>query len=130
MIGGIKMSKNIQTAKANEELVKKFLDYANVADAAYALLEPVFEGNVKDKKGSILEKDIDTQTFGDKFNGENSTYAKAIEARFNKNKIVGKEGNWCFPFADICLTSKDITIDNDIAKMSFEDNYFLDKSLF
>lgn len=89
------MNKDIRTAEANFDLVKKFLDYANVADAAYAFLEPVFSGtiNYKDNSGKDLEIKTDTQTFGDKFNGENSTYARAIEACFNKNKIVGKEGN-------------------------------------
>lgn len=31
--------KNIQTHNAKVELVKKFLNYANVADASYAKLE-------------------------------------------------------------------------------------------
>ena len=30
--------KNIQTYNAKIDLVKKFLDYANIADASYALL--------------------------------------------------------------------------------------------
>ncbi len=33
------MSKNIQTYNAKIDLIKKFLDYANVADASYAKLE-------------------------------------------------------------------------------------------
>ena len=32
------MSKNIQTHNADINLIKKFLDYANVADASYAML--------------------------------------------------------------------------------------------
>ena len=32
------MAKNIQTHNAKVELVKKFLDYANIADASYAML--------------------------------------------------------------------------------------------
>ncbi|RDU58962.1 diadenosine tetraphosphate hydrolase [Helicobacter sp. MIT 14-3879] len=44
------MSKDIRTQEAKLDLVKKFLDYAECADASYALLEPVFEGVVKDKK--------------------------------------------------------------------------------
>lgn len=33
------MSKNIQTHNAKVDLVRKFLDYANVADVSYAKLE-------------------------------------------------------------------------------------------
>lgn len=33
--------KNIQTHNAKIDLVKKFLDYANIADASYALLHYV-----------------------------------------------------------------------------------------
>ena len=33
------MSKNIQTHEAKIDLVRKFLDYANVANASYAKLE-------------------------------------------------------------------------------------------
>lgn len=90
MIGGIKMSKNIQTAKANEELVKKFLDYANCADASYAMLHRV---NYVKKDVNDKNEQGDKQTLGNKHNNQNSTYARAIEARFNKNKIVGKERN-------------------------------------
>ena len=32
------MAKNIQTDNANIDLVKKFLDYANITDASYAML--------------------------------------------------------------------------------------------
>ena len=38
---------NIATHEADINLVKKFLDYANVADASYALLEAV-NGKFKD----------------------------------------------------------------------------------
>ena len=78
------MEKNIKTAEAGLDLVQKFLDYANCADASYALLEYV-------EKDKLINKDKndygDGLKFGDKFNGENSTYARAIEARFNKDKI-------------------------------------------
>ena len=33
------MAKNIQTHNADYKLTQKFLDYANCADASYALLE-------------------------------------------------------------------------------------------
>lgn len=32
------MSKNIQTHNAKLDLIKKFLDYAHIADASYALI--------------------------------------------------------------------------------------------
>lgn len=32
------MSKNIQTHNAKIDLIKKFLDYANITDASYAML--------------------------------------------------------------------------------------------
>lgn len=32
------MSKNIQTHNAKIDLIKKFLNYANIADASYAML--------------------------------------------------------------------------------------------
>lgn len=33
------MNKNIQTQNADINLIQKFLDYANCADASYAILE-------------------------------------------------------------------------------------------
>lgn len=40
------MSKNIQTHNAKIDLIKKFLNYANIADASYALLESTHK-NIK-----------------------------------------------------------------------------------
>lgn len=33
------MSKNIKTQEAKLDLITKFLDYANIADASYAMLD-------------------------------------------------------------------------------------------
>ncbi|HFF9244180.1 TPA: hypothetical protein ACGFGD_001840 [Campylobacter jejuni] len=55
------MSKNIKTQEAKLDLITKFLDYANCADASYALLDPVFTGVIIDKQEKELEKDLDTQ---------------------------------------------------------------------
>lgn len=38
LTGSVKMSKNIKTHEADLKLVQKFLDYANCADASYAML--------------------------------------------------------------------------------------------
>lgn len=127
--------KNIQTDRADLKLVQKFLDYANVADAAYALLEYIHKNAENERQknkadnlnfGDKLKQD--TEVRDDKGNllytkpkGTNTAYACAIEARFMQDKIVGKEGNWCFPFTDICLTSKDTTINNDISKVGLND---------
>ncbi|EAL1176391.1 methyltransferase, partial [Campylobacter jejuni] len=89
------MSKNIKTQEAKLDLIIKFLDYANCADASYALLDPVFTGVIIDKQEKELEKDLDTQRLGDKHNNQNSTYARAIQARFEQNKIVKIEPKYC-----------------------------------
>ncbi|WP_181881919.1 hypothetical protein [Helicobacter sp. MIT 14-3879] len=91
------MSKNIRTNEADLNLVKKFLAYANCADASYALLEYIYE-NAKDEK----EPKADDLNFGDKLTrdievigidkkpitkpkGTNTAYACAIEARFEED---------------------------------------------
>ena len=81
------MQKNIQTHNAKIDLVKKFLDYANCADASYAMLHFVDDTieyedkNKQDEKGdgqklgsTYFNKDTNTEQI--------STYARAIEARF------------------------------------------------
>ncbi|HHW4199868.1 TPA: methyltransferase, partial [Campylobacter coli] len=76
------MSKNIKTQEAKLDLITKFLDYANCADASYAMLQYVFKGIIKYKNdnGNELEKKVDTQRLGDKHNNQNSIYARAIQA--------------------------------------------------
>ena len=81
------MSKNIQTHNAKIDLVKKFLDYANCADASYALLHYINDTIQENKKTGEKEKGdgqklnaicTDKDTNIDYI----STYARAIEARF------------------------------------------------
>ncbi len=87
------MSKNIQTHNAKIDLVKKFLDYANIADASYALLEYTNDEYVI-RKNSDGTKDIsDGQKLGSTYNNQNSTYARAIEARFEQDTIGKKYNN-------------------------------------
>ena len=91
------MAKDIQTHEAKIDLVKKFLDYANCADASYAMLESVFEKAIKDKKGNEIEKELDGLKLKATTTNENnitflSTYARAIEARFNQDS-KNSQGN-------------------------------------
>ncbi|HEH5491903.1 TPA: hypothetical protein SHD56_001652 [Campylobacter coli] len=44
------MSKNIKTQEAKLDLITKFLDYANVADASYTMLDLI---NENDEKGFL-----------------------------------------------------------------------------
>ena len=108
---------NIATHEADINLVKKFLDYANVADASYALLEAV-NGKFKDidNEGKEREKEGDKQNLGDKFNNHNSTYARAIEARFNQEKV----GSLCIPLTNACLIEKDKISNNDITQVKLD----------
>ena len=127
------MAKNIQTHNAKAELVKKFLDYANIADSSYALLHYIKQ-NAKDEK----EVKADSLTFGDKLEhdievlgldnkptikpkGTNTAYACAIEARFNADKVIRQEKDWCIPAINTCFGKKDITLHNDITKVGLHD---------
>lgn len=103
------------TQNAKIDLIKKFLDYANVADASYALLHYINEIIQDDKKKGECEKG-DGQTFGATYNNHNSTYARAIEARFNEDKV----GDWCIPLTDKCFMEKDKITNNDIAKIALD----------
>ena len=116
------MSKNIQTHNADTNLVKKFLDYANIADASYALLEYTNDEYII-RKNSDGTKDIsDGQKLGSTYfnkdtnTEQNSTYARAIEARFNEDRT----GDWCIPFANKCLTEKDKISNNDITQVKLD----------
>ncbi|WP_104717787.1 methyltransferase [Helicobacter trogontum] len=117
------MSKNIQTHNAKVDLVRKFLDYANVADASYAMLHYVLNGEIKYKKdGKEILEQVDTQKLGSTYfnkdtnTEQNSTYARAIEARFNEDRT----GDWCIPFANKCLTEKDKISNNDITQVKLD----------
>ena len=122
------MAKNIQTHNAKVELVKKFLNYANIADASYALLHYI-EQNAKDEKevkadrltfGDKLEQDIDVLGLDNKPTikpkGTNTAYACAIEARFNEEKI----GSLCIPLTNTCLIEKDKIDNNNITQVKLD----------
>ncbi|EJR6004986.1 hypothetical protein NXK53_001774, partial [Campylobacter jejuni] len=49
------MSKNIKTQEAKLDLITKFLDYANIADASYAMLQYVWENIEQDEKNNIYK---------------------------------------------------------------------------
>ena len=107
------MSKNIRTHEADYKLTQKFLDYANCADASYAFLEYTNEGYEIDRN----ENDFgDGQKLGSTYNNQNSTYARAIEARFNQEKI----GSLCIPLTNACLIEKDKISNNDITQVKLD----------
>ena len=119
--------KNIQTHEAKIDLIKKFLDHANIVDASYAMLHYIHENAEKDEKadhltfGDKLDRDIEVKD--DKGNllyikpkGTNTAYACAIEARFNEDRT----GDWCIPFANKCLTEKDKISNNDITQVKLD----------
>ncbi|WP_251825173.1 hypothetical protein [Campylobacter jejuni] len=116
------MSKNIKTQEAKLDLITKFLDYANVADASYTMLQYVFKGIIKYKDdNNELEEKVDTQKLGDKHDNQNSTYARVIQARFEQNKIVKIEPKYCISLINTCFDSKEITLDNDISRVGLND---------
>ena len=125
------MSKNIQTHNAKVDLIKKFLDYANCADASYARLEYIHKNAGNDKKaddltfGNKLNKDIEIKDdegnlLYTKPKGTNTAYACAIEARFNEGLIVETKQYFCIPFSEVCLGEKEIVINNDITKVGLD----------
>lgn len=90
-------------SNTNKEMINKFKDYAECADAAYAKLDYV-DGFVD--IGKWYEKKVeygDKQKLGDKLKEteSNSTYARCIEARFMQDIILEKG------------IFKDTTINND-----------------
>ncbi|WP_251825267.1 hypothetical protein [Campylobacter jejuni] len=130
------MSKNIKTQETKLDLITKFLDYANCADASYAMLQYVWENIEQDEKNNIYK--ADKLTFGDKLKqdivmknskGENivkpkntnTAYACAIQARFEQNKIVKIEPKYCISLINTCFDSKEITLDNDISMIGLND---------
>ena len=126
------MTKNIQTHNAKIDLIKRFLDYANVADASYALLEYIKKNTESDRKNNVFK--ADNLTFGDKLQqdikvkddkgnllyikpkGTNTAYACAIEARFNEEKI----GSLCIPLTNACLIEKDKIDNNNITQVKLD----------
>ena len=80
-----KNTKDIRTHEADYKLTQKFLDYANVADASYALLEYTNEGYEIDRnKNDFGDGQKQYAIYTDKNTNTDyiSTYARAIEARF------------------------------------------------
>ena len=73
------MNKNIQTANAKLDLITKFLDYANVADASYAMLQYVWENIEQDENDKVNK--ADKLTFGDKL-------IQDIEIKNNEGKLL------------------------------------------
>ena len=109
------MKKNIQTHNAKIDLVKKFLDYANIADASYAMLHYI-KGVIKYEE-TKQEEYGDKQILGSTYNNQNSTYARAIEARFNEDKTR----DWCIiPFTNKCLIEKDKMDNNNITQVKLD----------
>lgn len=81
----------------NRELIKKFRDYADLADASYAELHCVFE-NVDSIFSSKKWEDSDKVRLGNtrkiKIENQekvvNTAYARAIESRFQKDIVIEK----------------------------------------
>lgn len=112
---------NIQTHNADYKLTQKFLDYANCADASYALLQFIddtIEYKDKSKKDERGDEQKQYAIYTDKNTNIDyiSTYARAIEARFNQEKI----GSLCIPLTNKCLIEKDKISNNDITQVKLD----------
>ena len=53
--------------------------------------------------------------------GTNTAYVCAIEARFNADKVIRQEKDWCISATNTCFSNKDITLHNDITKVGLHD---------
>ncbi|MFG5138699.1 methyltransferase [Campylobacter lari] len=119
-----------------KELISQIKDYADIADASYAMLQYVWENIEQDEKNNIYK--ADKLTFGDKLKQDivmknskrenivkpkntNTAYACAIQARFEQNKIVKIEPKYCISLINTCFDSKEITLDNDISRVGLND---------
>ena len=120
---------------SNKDLISKFKDYADIADASYAMLHWVNENEddgwfdkFKDEpparwkfadgitKGDILKANIDDKDGNAlRKEGEPTAYALAIEARFNQDMVIEK------PKKKNEEKPKPIQINNEI--QSFVDRY-------
>lgn len=100
--------KDIQTHNAKIDLIKKFLDYANVADASYAMLHYIdkneeidyFLDELKSQNPNENVRPPARWIYADniklgykKDNGQPTAYALAIEARFSKDMTINKPKN-------------------------------------
>ena len=115
-----------------KDFIEQLKDYADIADASYAMLEYIKKNTENDRKNNVFK--ADNLTFGDKLQqdikvkddkgnllyikpkGTNTAYACAIEARFNEDRT----GDWCIPFANKCLTEKDKISNNDITQVKLD----------
>ena len=89
---------------SNKDLISKFKDYADIADASYAMLQWINENEddgwfdkFKDSINKGHEKEIN-ETTTDEYGNEISqkvkqptAYALAIEARFNQDTVIFKK---------------------------------------
>ncbi|RDU60925.1 lipase, partial [Helicobacter didelphidarum] len=121
----------------NKIMINKFKNMADCADAVYAKLDFVFEDidaffdSDKWNEADGIRLGNQTKENDRYLNGReilpnsNTAYARAIEARFNQDKVIGKEGDWCVPFTKACLSSKDKTLANDPKNVSPTDTLSL-----
>ncbi|TLD79677.1 alpha/beta hydrolase family protein [Helicobacter trogontum] len=105
----------------NKEMIKRFRDYADIADASYAMLHYVYESidSANPNKawladnislGDKIKKDIDImdkqgKAINTKKQGENTTYARAIEARLCK-EMINDENKQIKSINDISLQAR------------------------
>ena len=115
------------------DFIEQLKDYADIADASYAMLEYIKKNTESDRKNNVFK--ADNLTFGDKLQqdievkddkgnllyikpkGTNTAYACAIEARFNQEKV----GSLCIPLTNKCLIEKDKISNNDITQVKLND---------
>ncbi|MCR6574910.1 methyltransferase [Campylobacter insulaenigrae] len=126
-----------------KELISQIKDYADIADASYAMLDLIDENDEKgffdsaftpplwlyadgiklgyeiEEKFEFLDKNGKFQVVKDK--GDLTAYACAIQARFEQNKIVKIEPKYCISLINTCFDSKEITLDNDISRVGLND---------
>lgn len=78
----------------NKDQINRFKDYADCADASYAILNYVFENEANEVYDNIFNierwKDADSIIFGDKNKDFNTAYARCIEARFMQDVVIDK----------------------------------------
>lgn len=114
------------------DFIEQLKDYADIADASYAMLEYIKKNTESDRKNNVFK--ADNLTFGDKLQqdievkddkgnllyikpkGTNTAYACAIEARFNQEKV----GSLCIPLTNKCLIEKDKISNNDITQVKLD----------
>ena len=109
----------------NKEMINRIKDMADCADAAYAKLHYVFE-NIDSVFKSREWKEADNIMLGDKTKendryinnidiplNSNTTYARAIEARFMQDFLITKQMDTSETNKDNTAKNKSIKIGND-----------------